>query len=133
MLESGRHPLRVLIVDDESLIRWSVAEALRACGHSVIEAADAASALAAMSSQAEPFDAVMLDLWLPDSNDLSLLAAIRRMAPSTAVVMMTAYGTQEDAANAMALGVFQVVEKPFDIHAVESIVAAACRGKRRLH
>jgi DNA-binding NtrC family response regulator len=133
MLESGRDPLRVLIVDDESLIRWSVAEALRACGHRVIEAADAASALAAISSEAEPFDAVMLDLWLPDSNDLSLLAAIRRVAPSTAVVMMTAYGTQEDAMNAMALGAFQVLEKPFDIHTVESIVAAACRGRRRLH
>ena len=71
-------PLRVLIVEDETLIRWAVAEALTAAGHAVLEAPDAATALRIVDEAPEPMDAVVLDLRLPDSSDLSLLAAIRR-------------------------------------------------------
>jgi DNA-binding NtrC family response regulator len=96
--------LTVLVVEDESLIRWAVAEALRAAGHAVLEAPDAATALRIVAEAAHPVDAVLLDLRLPDSSDLSLLAAIRRQTPPTAVVMMTAHGTREEAAGARALG-----------------------------
>lgn len=122
-------PLRVLIVEDETLIRWAVAEALTAAGHTVLEAPDAATALRVVDEAAEPIDAVVLDLRLPDSSDLSLLAAIRRNTPSSAVVMMTAHGTPEDAAGARALGAFEVVEKPFDVRKMERLVTAACRAR----
>ena len=71
-------------------------------GYTVLEAPDAATALRIVAEAPEPMDAVVLDLRLPDSSDLSLLAAIRRNTPSSAVVMMTAHGTPEDAAGARA-------------------------------
>ena len=125
-----RPRLRILIVEDEALIRWAVAEALTGAGHHVIEAADAATARRLVAETGEPLDAVLLDLRLPDSSDLSLLSTIRRDTPTTAVVMMTAHGTREDATNAKALGAFEVVEKPFDVHHIEQLVVAACRARR---
>ena len=122
--------LRVLVVDDEALIRWAVAQALTAAGHTVLEAPDAATALQVVAETPRPLDAILLDLRLPDSSDLSLLATIRRNTPTSAVVMMTAHGTQEDAAGARALGAYEVVEKPFDVQRLEQVVVAACRARR---
>ena len=73
--------LTVPVVEDESVIRWAVAEALRAAGHAVLEAPDAATALRIVAEAAQPVDAVLLDVRLPDSSDLSLVAAIRRLRP----------------------------------------------------
>ncbi len=122
--------LRVLIVEDEALLRWAVAEAFTAAGHLVVEAGDAGTARRLVAEAAEPLDAVLLDLRLPDSSDLSLLASIRRDMPTAAVVMMTAHGTREDAANAKALGAYEVVEKPFDVHQMEQLVVAAYKARR---
>lgn len=121
--------LRILIVEDEDLIRWAVTEALTAAGHQVLEAPDAATARRLVAEATEPLDAVLLDLRLPDSSDLSLLSAIRRDTPGTAIVMMTAHGTREDAADAKALGAFDVVEKPFDVHGIEQVMVAAWRAR----
>ncbi len=66
--------LRVLVVEDELLIRWAIAETLTDAGHTVIEAEDGAAAVQALAGSAEPVDAVILDYRLPDSNDLTLLA-----------------------------------------------------------
>jgi DNA-binding NtrC family response regulator len=120
----------VLVVEDETLIRWAVVEALTAAGHTVLEAPDAATALQVVAEAPQPLDAVLLDLRLPDSSDLSLLATIRRNTPTSAVVMMTAHGTAEDAAGARALGAFEVVEKPFDVQRLEQVVVAAWRARR---
>lgn len=78
--------MRVLVVEDELLIRWSIAETLGQAGHTVIEADNGAAAVRALTNSAEPVDVVMLDYRLPDSNDLTLLAAIRRLAPSSGVI-----------------------------------------------
>src|SRR5436190_3631557 len=84
--------LRVLIVDDEPLIRWSMAETLVQTGHAVTEAGDARETVQCLALGPTP-DVILLDYRLPDSNDLTLLETIRRVAPSSAVVMMTAFGT----------------------------------------
>ena len=68
-MEHESPSLRVLIVDDESLIRWSVAETLGAAGHAVLEAADGATALRTLTEVSDPVDVVLLDFRLPDSND----------------------------------------------------------------
>ena len=68
--------LRVLVVEDELLIRWAIAETLSDAGHVVIEAADAAGAVRALANSVEAIDVVALDYRLPDSRDLALLAAI---------------------------------------------------------
>jgi DNA-binding NtrC family response regulator len=115
--------LRVLVVDDEPLIRWSIAETLGAAGHQVAEAEDAASALRAIKDEPGP-DLVLLDFRLPDSNDLGLLAKIRQMAPDTTVIMMTAFGTPDVTAGALKLGASRVLNKPFNMHDLEDIVRA---------
>jgi DNA-binding NtrC family response regulator len=113
--------LRVLVVDDEPLIRWSIAETLGAAGHQVTEAQDAASAVRALAD-APNTDLVLLDFRLPDSNDLGLLAEIRRIAPATPVIMMTAFGTPDVTAGALKLGASKVLNKPFNMHDLEDLV-----------
>ena len=117
--------LRVLVVDDELLIRWSVAETLSAAGHSVVQAADGRAAIEALHAMGDAVDVVLLDYRLPDSNDLNLLGNIRRTVPGAAVVMMTAYGTPEVVSGALALGARGVMTKPFDMHGLDSVVRDA--------
>jgi DNA-binding NtrC family response regulator len=118
--------LRVLIVEDEPLIRWAVADTLTNAGHSVTESGDAATTLRVLAEAAP--DVVLLDFRLPDSNDLALLAAIRRQSPASAVVMMTAHGTEETVVGARALGVYDIMAKPFDVRRVEGVLVDACRA-----
>jgi DNA-binding NtrC family response regulator len=117
--------LRVLIVDDEPLIRWSMAETLSDCGHTVAEAADAAAALAAASEGQKPYDVVLLDFRLPDSNDLTLLGLLRTRIPKAQIIMMTAFGTSELFQQALRLGAYRVISKPFELDEVAELVLQA--------
>ena len=123
--------LRVLVVEDERLIRWSIAETLAHAGHTVIEAEDGATAVRALTAPAEPVDAVLLDYQLPDSNDLTLLANIRRLSPHSPVILMTAYGTPEVTKGALDLGVYRVMSKPFEMHELEELLLQACASGPR--
>ena len=125
MMANSPHPARVLVVDDELLIRWALREALEAKGYAVTEAADAASARRALVGHSQPPDAAVLDYRLPDSNDLGLLAAFRQLAPAMPVIMMTAYGTADMIKGALDLGAFRIVNKPFEVQQVVDLVAAA--------
>src|SRR5437773_8910298 len=87
--------LRVLVVDDEPLVLWSITEMLRANGMNVQEAANAKIALRTFTAEGGPPDVVLLDLNLPDSADLGLLSMMRRIAPATRIILMTAFGTPE--------------------------------------
>jgi DNA-binding NtrC family response regulator len=116
---------RVLIIEDELLIRWSIVETLTSDGYEVIEADSAAAALRALAEQSAPVDAVLLDYRLPDSNDLTLLSNIRRLSPDSAVVMMTAFGTPEVTKGAHALGAYKVLSKPFDLHDLAPLLLEA--------
>lgn len=123
----GKIPvLRVLIVDDEPLIRWSLAETLTESGHLVSEAGDGSSALRSLSADDMP-DVIVLDYCLPDSRDLSLLESIRQRAPRTAVIMMTAFGTPEMTRQALSLGAWRVVPKPFGVYEMSELVIEAGR------
>ena len=124
---SGRH-LRILVIEDEPLIRWSIAETLGDEGHTVMEATDAASAVRALEKEVG-IDIVLLDYQLPDSNDLGLLAKVRRLQPESAVVMMTAHDTADMIDGALALGAYRVVGKPFDMHTLESLVVDAITAR----
>jgi two-component system response regulator AtoC len=117
----GLERLRVLVVEDELLIRWSIAETLTKAGCLVTEAGDAAGALRAAATG--DFDAVVLDYRLPDSNDLKLLAALRDRLPGSTVVMMSAYGTPEIIQRAEALGVHGFLDKPFEMEALKNLLA----------
>jgi DNA-binding NtrC family response regulator len=117
--------LRVLVVDDEPLIRWSVAETLTDCGHVVTEAPDAQSALTEARESPARFDVVMLDFRLPDSNDLTLLSRLRALMPHVPIIMMTAFGTPDMFQKAIELGAYQVIHKPFEVDDVADLVLKA--------
>lgn len=116
---------RVLLVDDEPLVRWSIAETLRSHGRDIVEAGDAHAAIAAVSDPATRPDVVVLDLKLPDSDDLSLFTAVRKLAPRSAVILMTAFGTPEVFEEAKRLGAFAILDKPFDLDDIDDVIERA--------
>jgi DNA-binding NtrC family response regulator len=116
---------RVLVVDDEPLIRWSLAETLIQRGHIVTEAGDAKTTHRILTGTADRPDVVLLDYRLPDSNDLGLFAEIRRQLPESQIILMTAHGTPEIARDALALGAYRVVGKPFEVQDLAMLVQQA--------
>ena len=118
--------LRVLVVEDERLIRWAIGETLTLAGHTIVEAEDGATAVRALTDPEKPFDAVLLDYRLPDSNDLTLLASIRRLSPHSSVILMTAYGAPDVTKGARDLGVCGVMNKPFEMNDLEGVLLRAC-------
>jgi DNA-binding NtrC family response regulator len=120
--------LTVLVVDDEALLRWSLAEELRGRGHAVIEATSARETLDAVGHTSSSVDVVLLAYRLPDSTDLRLLEEVRRRVP--AVVLMTAYATPELVQGALDRGVYCVLSKPFDMHTIAALVAEAYQAAR---
>jgi two-component system, NtrC family, nitrogen regulation response regulator GlnG len=116
---------RVLIVDDEPLIRWALAETLGEQGCEVAEAGDAHGALQAVCDSGAPFDVVVLDFRLPDSRDLALLSHLRSLLPAAKIILMTAFGTPEITEGALNRGAYQVVSKPFEVAALAALVSRA--------
>lgn len=120
-----KSPPSVLIVDDEALIRWSLAEMLSERGYAVTEAEDARTAVAAIENAEEPFDVVLLDYRLPDSADLRFLQTVRRLAPSSRIIMITAHDSPELAKGAVALGAYSIISKPFEVESLAALVNQA--------
>jgi len=102
---------RVLVVDDKEMMRDSVATTLVRKGHTVVTAGSARQALEKVAER--PFDAVVTDLQMPETDGLEMLREIRRSDETLPVVLMTAYGTVETAVEAMKLGAFDYITKPF--------------------
>jgi DNA-binding NtrC family response regulator len=122
---NGRPDGRILVVDDELLIRWSLCEALRDHGYVVTEAPDGTSALLALRGGGPLPDVVLLDFRLPDSNSLELLSKIRTLAPKARVILMTAFTTPDVVEGAMQRGAYDVVAKPFEMQALASLIGRA--------
>jgi len=122
----GKKPsaLDVLVVDDEPLIRWSLRRGLAQRGHQVVEAGNAAEALTLLAAEPGRFHVVILDFRLPDRQDLTLLKDVRELSPLSCVLMMTAYGDATMRSDALALGARVVIDKPFQVNAVISLVEA---------
>jgi DNA-binding NtrC family response regulator len=123
--------VRVLVVEDEPLIRWSCAETLADNGFQVIEVDNGAAALFALTSSQAGADVVLLDLMLPDFCDLSLLAVMRRLAPEVPIVVMTAFATPEIVERARRFGAFAVITKPFEIGELAPLLRRAVQAAPR--
>ena len=103
---------RVLVVDDEKLIRWSMRENLERAGYHVVEAGDGEEALRILD--AEGADLVLLDVRLPGKSGLKVLEYINAHHPQTPAILMTAYSSVEEAVEAMKCGAFDYLVKPFN-------------------
>src|SRR5262245_61574961 len=104
---------RILIVDDEKLIRWSITERLTRENFLTSEASDGASAATVLAR--EPVDLVLLDLKLPDTDGLTLLRQFQERAPELPVVIMTAHSSVDTAVEAMKRGAHDYLTKPFNL------------------
>ncbi len=104
---------RILVVDDEANIRALIEEILREEGYEVTAAADAKEARAARKSR--DYDVVLLDIWMPDTDGISLLKEWSEGGLSGSVVMMSGHGTVDTAVEATRLGAVDFIEKPVSL------------------
>ena len=116
--------LRVLIVEEDPLLRWSLVETLADSGHVTIEADGGEAAIRALS---QSVDVILLGGRLLDSTELTLLSTLKHLAPDSAIVVMTAHSTAETTMEALRLGAYQVLAKPFEMHNLEALIERANR------
>ena len=114
---------RILIIDDEAEIRESLETLLQLEGYTVVVAGTGREGLAQIGQRA--FDVVLLDLALPDKNGIDVLSEIRLLQAQQAVIMITAYGTVENAVRAMQSGATNFIQKPWDNEKLLADVRAA--------
>src|ERR1700690_632572 len=114
---------RILIIDDEAEIRESLETLLQLEGYTVEIAGSGNDGMAQIGQRT--FDVVILDLALPDKNGMDVLAEIRMLHPQQAVIMITAYGTVENAVRAMQSGATNFIQKPWDNEKLLADVRAA--------
>ena len=117
----------VLVVDDEQLIRRSIAKRLGAVGYTVLEAENGKVAL---EQAATGVDLAILDYRLPDLDGLTVLKQIRQLDPDVLVILLTAYASVDTAVEAMKLGAYHFMNKPFDLEALTAMVEQALETTR---
>lgn len=113
----------ILIIDDESFIRENVQRILNEDGYRVMGAATSSEALEILG--AEDIDLALLDLNLGAENGLDLLGAMKEANPDLLVIIITGYGSVETAVDALKLGAFDYMKKPFKADALRVIVKLA--------
>jgi DNA-binding NarL/FixJ family response regulator len=121
-------PYHVLVVDDEPLLRWSLTQTLRDCGDIVTEAVSGAVAVELLLHTSPP-DVVLLAYHVPESFDLELLSTMKRLAPRSQVILMSAHCTPECINQALLCGAYGVVSKPLDMRCVPALVHEAASAR----
>lgn len=102
----------MLVVDDESDVRETVADLLANAGYEVLTAGDGAAAIRSVVTRA--LDVVLLDIEMPTLGGIQALATIRAIAPQVRVVMLSGVTDEDVARRALAFGAFDYIAKPFD-------------------
>jgi ActR/RegA family two-component response regulator len=115
--------MRLLVVDDDAVFRQELGDLLEQDGNTVVTAASVPKALEALA--ADGFDLVFTDLKMPRHSGLELLREVRARWPRTLVVMITGFATIETAVEAMKVGAFDYVQKPFKIEQIHLVIELA--------
>jgi two-component system response regulator PilR (NtrC family) len=122
-------PARIVVIDDEPVVADVLRSVLGRDGHEIHVAADAATGRALLEYDG-PWDVCLVDVMLPDADGLEVLRWVRERQPATAVVMITAFGSVQNAVAAMKLGAFHYLTKPFNNDEVRLLVSKAAQTAR---
>ena len=114
---------KIMIVDDEKLVRWSISNGLKKDHHEVLCAEDGEEAV--KKAREHPFDLVITDFKMPGMNGAEVLEHVKQLSPETKVMILTAYSTELSRQVAMEMGAFEYIEKPFMISDIRDKVRLA--------
>jgi DNA-binding NtrC family response regulator len=106
---------KIFVVDDERIVRVTTADDLRDAGYEVREFASGQAAVQYLSETDEEVDAIITDLRMPNMDGLEFLSRVKQLRPNTFVLLMTAFATVDTAVEAMKLGAYDYISKPFNI------------------
>jgi DNA-binding NtrC family response regulator len=129
-------PRRVLLAEDDAAMRALLACRLRRAGFEIIEASNGTEALqrltqARIGSPGIAIDVVVSDVRMPGCDGLHILASLQQNAPCVPVILITAFGTMATHVKAQRLGAYAIVDKPFDLEDLTTLVGAAARAVAR--
>ena len=119
---------RILVADDHDALRRGLVRGLTEAGHEVEEASNGNAAIERLHDSY--FDVVLSDLKMGGSDGMDVLRTTRAMHPTTAVILMTAFGSVNTAVEAMKIGAFDYVQKPFEIEEMEVKIEKALEMRR---
>ena len=122
---------RILVADDHDSLRRGLARALRETGHEVEEATNGNAAIELLHRG--QFDVVLSDLKMGGSDGLDVLRTAKSLHPTSAVILMTGFGSVNTAVEAMKIGAFDYVQKPFEIEEMELRIKKAMDNRRLKH
>src|SRR3989304_4097091 len=122
---------RILVVDDEEMIREMLFDVLSQAGYTVKTAKDGSDAIAQIEN--EPFEIVITDLKMPGMSGMELLQRVQKINPDICVLIITAYSTIESAVGAMKQGAYDYICKPFELEEMKVVVEKAVERQRLLH
>lgn len=122
-LYDDRHKPEILVVDDDSMVREVVVESIRMAGFSVDVCGDGQEALE--KTAAKSYDLIVTDMRLPGLDGLSLIKRLKSSNSTTDVVVMTGYGSIENAVECMKAGALEYLIKPFTVDQIQVAVSKA--------
>jgi DNA-binding NtrC family response regulator len=122
MPQTASRPFRVLIVDDEPDVRDLLVDYFEERGHEVMALSDGHSAIAEIQRNAARYSLVVTDLQLPGVDGLGVLSAARAANPSAAVIIVTGYASLDSAVQAVRLGAYDYLTKPFSLGQLDVII-----------
>lgn len=121
MTDSGKYP--VLVIDDEETMRRLLTKELSNTNREVTAAASGEEAMSMIRSNW--YDVIIMDLLLPDTKDLDLLIKVKETIPHVEIIMITGHGDIETAVDAMKLGAYDFIRKPFNLDRLDLMVDKA--------
>ena len=119
---------KILIVDDQEMMRDSLAATLAREGHEVVACTDGPLAVTRLGGA--KFDLMITDLKMPKMTGIELLQETKRVRPEMPVVLMTAFATVSTAVEAMKLGAYDYIQKPFDGDEIKLLVERTLEHNR---